>query len=515
MIHRVFIFLFVIVSSPPAFAAVVRVPQDRGSIQAAMDVAMPGDTVLVSAGRYFERIRLKPGIVLRSEGDDTSGSDGMKRAEVTIIDAGKAEKTSGVVMAEGCTLDGFTVTNVGIYDEVEWSRHFASHGEELGDDEGSVQAEGTHPAVSIHGVRCTVMNCLVHHNGDVGIGVLGHDRTKTEPLITGNVVYRNMGGGIGVAEGAEPVIRFNICRENLRAGIGCRKAGPIITNNVCIHNIRAGIGCREGSKPVIQTNTCRHNRRAGIGIRMEGTAPVVEGNECSENAMAGIGCRDGAAPILRNNVCRANTMAGIGCSGASPLIADNLCRENQQAGIGLEGHASAIIQNNRCLDNKLAAIGVTEESTATIIGNQVARTGGTPPIIAVKDGSTAVIQDNHISGGGVAAVLIQGTATVSRNTFFSDSDRHGNAIWVRENSTATILQNAFDGYRSAVNTAKATITVAGNSVRNFHGAAIVVRDSRHPAHVYGNTATSADPQATVVDIQGDSGIVASNVLAKE
>lgn len=517
MMRTVVLLLLAIASAQPALAATLRVPQDHKTIQAAIDASQSGDTITVAPGKYQERIRLKPGIILRSAGDDAKGTEGLKRAEATILDgSGKEGKQPGVVMAEGSTFDGFTLTNVGAYDEALWKKHFDSKGEELGDEEGSVQAEGTTPAISIQGVSCTVSHCIVHHNGDVGIGILGKEKTKTTPLVTGNLVSRNMGGGIGVAEGAEPIIRGNTCKENLRAGIGCRKANPIITDNVCFQNVRAGIGCREGSKPVLRGNKCYQNRRAGIGIRMEGTAPVVEANECYENEMAGIGCRDGASPILRNNVCRKNKLAGIGCrDGAKPLIVGNECRENEQAGIGVQKKAVAIIQGNKCIDNKLVAIGVTEESTATITDNDLSRTGGQPPIIAVKDGSTATIRDNRITGGGVAAVLVQGKATVSGNTFVGVGAKQGNAVWVWENSTATISDNSFDGYRAAVNATKSTVVVTGNTIKQFQGTAIIVKDSQKPAHVYGNTATSADPKAKVVDVQGPTGIVADNAVSVE
>ncbi len=508
--------LLLLVTAQSAHAATLRVPQDHQTIQAAIDASDAGDTILVASGKYQESIRLKPGVIIRSDGDDAQGTDGMKRAEKTIIDGGNEGKQPGVVMAEDSTLDGFTITNVGAYDDALWKKHFDSHGEELGDEEGSVQAEGTIPAISIHGVSCTVAHCIVHHNGDVGIGILGMKDTKTAPLITGNIVYRNMGGGIGVAEGAEPIIRGNTCKENLRAGIGTRMANPIITDNVCFQNIRAGIGCREGSKPVIRGNKCYQNRRAGIGIRMAGTAPVVEDNECCENEMAGIGCRDGASPILRNNVCRRNKMAGIGCrDGAKPLIVGNECRENQLAGIGVQTKAEAIIQQNKCIDNKLVAIGVTEESTATIIDNEVSRTGGAPPLIAVKDGSTATIRENRISGGGVAAVLVQGKATVCGNTFVGIGAKQGNAVWVWENSTATISDNSCDGYKAAVVATKATVIISGNNIKQFQGTAIIVKDSQTPAHVYGNMATTADRNAKVADVQGPSGIVEDNNLKIE
>jgi parallel beta-helix repeat protein len=262
------------VAAQTVFAATLRVPQDHKTIQDAVDASSPGDMILVAPGKYLERIRLKSGIIVRSEGDHAMGTDGLKRTEATVIDGGgQGKRGAGVIMAEGSTLDGFTITNVGAYDELLWKKHFASHGDELGDEEGSVQAEGTTPAISIQGLSCTVIHCIVHHNGDVGIGILGREKTTTAPLIKDNVVYRNMGGGIGVAEGAEPIIRGNICKENLRAGIGCRNANPVITDNTCFQNIRAGIGCREGSKPVMQRNQCFRNRRAGIGIRMDGTAP--------------------------------------------------------------------------------------------------------------------------------------------------------------------------------------------------------------------------------------------------
>jgi hypothetical protein len=516
MIRIILFSLVLIGAAQPALAATLRVPQDHKTIQAAIDASQSGDTILVAPGQYRERITLKPGIVLRSEGDATKRTDGLKRAEATVIDGGGKEVAApGVVMAEGSTLDGFTITNVGIYDDDLWKKHFDSHGEELGDDEGAVQAEGTSPAISIQGVSCTITHCIVHHNGDVGIGILGKDNTITAPLITGNLVYRNMGGGIGVAEGAEPIIRGNICKENLRAGIGCRKANPIIRDNVCYHNVRAGIGCREGSMPVMRGNKCYQNRRAGIGIRMEGTAPVVEANECYENEMAGIGCRDGASPILRNNVCRKNKMAGIGCNGASPLIVGNVCTENEQAGIGVQGQATAVIHANKCRDNRQVAIGVTGTSTAIITKNKLSRTGGVPPIVAVKDDSTATIRDNRISGGGVAAVLVQGTATVSGNTFTGIGEKQGNAIWIWEGSSATVSDNTFDGYRAAVNATKATVVVTGNTIKQFHGTAIIVKDSQKPAHVYGNTATSADPKAKAVDVQGPSGVVSDNTVKKK
>lgn len=507
--------LILITLSTSSEADTLYVPNDHKTIQTAIDAAKAGDTILVFAGTYNERIQLKPGIVVRSFGNNTHGAIGIKRAEVTIIDGGgKAGEEPGVLMAEGSSLDGFSITRIGLFDQAVWKKHFDSQGEELGDDEGAVQAEGTIPAVSIHGLNCTVINNIVHHNGDVGIAITGSESERKVPLVVDNVSYRNLGGGIGVADLAQPIIRGNSCYENLRAGIGCRNSNPIILGNKCFNNIRAGIGCREGARPIVRENECYRNRRAGIGIRTKRTAPVVENNECYENEMAGIGNRDGAEPTIRNNQCFKNKMAGIGSDGSRSLIVGNECRENLMAGIGLTGKAKATLQNNKCIDNKLVAVGVTQGSTATICGNHFSRTGGMPPIIAVRDGSTATIQNNVIQGGGVAAVLVQGNVRLNDNTFVGTGAKQGNAVWAWEGSSAIVSDNAFDGYRAAVNASKSTMIVTGNTIERFQRTAIIVKDSQRPAHVYGNKATTVDPQAKVVDVQGPSGVVESNKLLK-
>lgn len=105
----------------------VRVPTDHPTIHAASDEASAGDTVLVSPRTYHERIQINAGVVVQSEGNKAHGELGLKRAEATIIDGGGASGTgAGVLMAEGSVLDGFTVTNVGVYDDESWNHHHAT-----------------------------------------------------------------------------------------------------------------------------------------------------------------------------------------------------------------------------------------------------------------------------------------------------------------------------------------------------------------------------------------------------
>ncbi len=96
-------FLLLCVSS--LFSAVIHVPEDYGTIQAAVDAAVSGDTINVAAGTYIENIVLKDGVELIGAGED-----------VTIINGNGTDR---VIFCEDCTegtkLEGFTIKNGDVY----------------------------------------------------------------------------------------------------------------------------------------------------------------------------------------------------------------------------------------------------------------------------------------------------------------------------------------------------------------------------------------------------------------
>jgi hypothetical protein len=101
----------------------INVPRESTSIQAAIDSAKPGDTVIVQHGIFRERLIMKTGITVRSDGNNAMGQLGLARAEATILNHPKG-MGPGVTMAKGSTLDGFTITRVGKYDEALWQKHY-------------------------------------------------------------------------------------------------------------------------------------------------------------------------------------------------------------------------------------------------------------------------------------------------------------------------------------------------------------------------------------------------------
>lgn len=511
----------------------IRVPTEYNTIQEGIDAAKYGDRVLVNAGTYSERIVLKNGVVVRSSGTDAKGKLGLKRAELTIIDGGKENGSgAGVEMAEAATLDGFTVRNVGVYEDESWKKHFATQGEQQSYEHiGEPGVAG----ISSVGVTCTIRNNIVHHVGYSGIGILGVKNKKCEPLVEKNVCYRNMGGGIGSMKGSKATIRNNICFENFYAGIGHDAASPKVLGNICYGNVRAGIGISEGASPEVRGNKCYRNRRAGIGVRTgNDTKPLIEDNDCYENDMAGIGARENASPTIRKNRCYRNKLAGIGSrTGATPRIVENECYENEKAGIGqMSGTQTVLIGNflhhnktsgigfasgkngksrvekNRIVDNAKVAVGINPGWNVELIDNELSRKGGLPPIVMVFAGSEATFKDNVIRCGGVAGIRVAGTVNAVNNRFEGTSLRRVGppnfAIWALKGSRVSMKGNQIAGWRHALHSTEGHVSAKDNTVSKFHGAAFVIQKPLSNAFVSSNKISTANPSDRVCLMDGKS-----------
>jgi hypothetical protein len=184
------------------------------------------------------------------------------------------------------------------------------------------------------------------------------------------------------------------------------------------------------------------------------------------------------------------------------------------AGIGVRSGSVAIIVDNRCIENRLVAIGLPDGATAHIQGNELRRTGGgAPPLVAVKGDSSAVLVDNSIRGGGVAGLLVQGTAQLSGNRFFGAGGKQGSAIWVWDKSTVLASANQFTGYRNALNASGSDVTATDNVIHKFNGPAIIVRKPTAPPRVHGNTAFSQNQKDSAAKVEG--AIAAADNVVKQ
>ena len=204
---------------PPAPRhAVLAVPAKYPSIQAAIDSAKPGDTVVVAPGRYYENIRFKgKGIVVASQFLRTRDAADIER---TIIDGSRpAHPDTGTVVRfvnqedSSAVLEGFTITGgTGtIWLDAKDLAYFREGG----------------------GILCELASPTIRYNH-----IVNNQATATTKNVKGDSLLSAGGGAIRCGY-SEPTIANNVIRGNrgrYGGGIVLFHSAGIVKNNLIVDN---------------------------------------------------------------------------------------------------------------------------------------------------------------------------------------------------------------------------------------------------------------------------------------
>ncbi len=246
-------------------AAIITVPGDYSTIQAAIDAASDADEIIVSPGTCYENINFNgKNIILRSS-DPTSPTV----VANTVIDGRSTDSVVKFLGTESpnCVLSGFTITNGRVYYEgggiygngtratiqnsnitANTAWHWYKSG--IGSGGGLYDCDGRIENNNISGNRA----------GGQGGGLHGCDGTICNNTISGNNPSGD-GGGLSNCNGT---IRNNIISGNVAAyGIGgglyyC--SGTIQNNTICSNEAYAFGGGLYWCDGTIQSNTIAGNR---------------------------------------------------------------------------------------------------------------------------------------------------------------------------------------------------------------------------------------------------------------
>jgi parallel beta-helix repeat protein len=211
--------LFVVV---PSQARTITVDDDGladfNNIQAAINDANDGDTVLVRPGTYYENISMKDGVTVQGSGANVTTIDGGASGNVVVFSS-----VSGI-------LSGFNITNG--------------------------QISGYNAGVYANASTVVIENNIISNN-QTGIRVI----SNSTGIIIGNKVVDNSGTAGIWLDNSNPTVTNNLIVSNDWTGIHSKYTSASIINNTISNNGWFGINAVEPpSLQVIANNIITQNR---------------------------------------------------------------------------------------------------------------------------------------------------------------------------------------------------------------------------------------------------------------
>jgi hypothetical protein len=320
-----------------AQAAVLKVPQQYATIQAAVNAAQEGDTVRVAAGTYAERVLIEgKAIALLGAGAAETTIDAAHSGRpITLSNTGTGQ----------VTVAGFTLKN-GL---VNWS-NLAMPGAGQG---GGVYAEYS---------NITLRNTVITNN----LGCLGTSVATLEATLTmrRNRIENNRGNHdcgqqsviIRGNRGAESIVSGNVFQHHNVTALQLQAAGKVtVSNNIFRDNVADwdNFGLEHGgllslyTEVAVTNNLFTRNYGYGAGAayvsESESGAPVqISGNSFVGNS-SGVGpsalLLASLGPI-ENTIVKGNQFDDgvdgliVGCSLAIPIDASNVFASDDDAAVG-------------------------------------------------------------------------------------------------------------------------------------------------------------------------------------
>jgi hypothetical protein len=359
--------ILILLTSVPASAAILRVPGDYGTIQAAIDAAVGGDTVIVADGFFFG-----PGnknLDFRGKGITVRSENGPEHTTLILEDSGRAFHFHSGEGRDAVVL-GFTIKD----------GHVPDKG-------GAIMIEnGASPMI--------VDNIIINNVADTAAGAIYIK--DSSPVISNNVISGNAstnnGGAISMRQSAPKILNNVVSNNTSQDGAGIYYifvSSPLIANNLITGNTatRDGGGLfNYGGTAMVLNNLITGNTAGnGGGIWCKKTAPLIKNNIVINNTAVnggGVYCLITPSPTFLNNLVAMNTAdngGGLFCDiDTVPVFIQNTVTGNTANNTG-----GALY----CLDSDLITV-----SNAIFWGN-------TAPEIFVKSGNAPAVTYSNVQGG--------------------------------------------------------------------------------------------------------------------
>ncbi len=433
------------------------------TIQAAANVAVAGDTVLVFDGTYAGFASVNAGtasapiifkandskVIVNSSGDSNGDCINIENTNYVVVDG---FTVTGCARAgiRSATTTGVIIRNNVITNSAQWGIF-----------------TGFTPQIQI--LNNNVSGTAVQH----GIYVSNSDVTNDNPIISGNVSFGNAGNGIQV-NGDCTTLDANGYTDGVISG-------AIVQNNVVYNNQQKGFSLISVQNSTIQNNISYNNgsagAAAGIHLAEQGTCTndpssnnIVVNNTLVEPNMAAIRITTGTNNIVFNNI--AVSSSPIVDESGGPNSIDTTSNIETSSSTGLFVNAAS---NNYQLVAGSAAVGSGKATyagasapTTDFAGNARPQSGrwdsgayeyvtGTPPTCTYTLSTSTA---SYTSAGGTGSVTLTSPSGCSWTATSS-------ASWLKVTAGASGSGSGTVSYSVAANTGSAsqsaTLTIGGQT----------------------------------------------------
>ena len=385
--------LFLAVATAIASAAIIYVPDDYPTIQAAVDNATAGDTITVRDGTYTENVRVNKQLTIRSENGPAN----------CIVDA-SGNGSAITLSADGITLEGFSAINSGSSFPDAGIKVISSSNKITGN---TVSSNNWYGIYLIYSNNNTISGNNVSDNK--GIGIYLDDSSSN--IIKGNTLVND---GLFVRDSYQNSVEDNSVNDKplvyLEDVSDCKveNAGQVIL-----------INCRN----ITVENLDLFN--ADIGIELFGTVDSIIADNTVSNNLNGI-----SLDSSHNNIISGNDVS------------------NNLNGISLDSSHNNIISGNDVINNDCGIwLGYSQRNT--ISGNNVINNGW-----GIKLGSSQrnTISGNDIINNDYGIGLRFSSNKIYLNNFMNNNDNvygylYSTIIWNSpEKLTYTYNGNTYTNY---------------------------------------------------------------------
>ncbi len=271
------------------------------TIQAAIDAAVDGDTVVVLPGLYGGDLVIDKSIKLTSVDVPT-----------TIIASGSSSSYNIDITSDSVSLEGFNITDVSTTSYRKAVIHIASDTSDVVVTDNYINE--TYDGVGIHldgTYKAVIGDNIINNPNSIGVYIQNSDAN----VIYGNMIENNSGSGaIYLTSSDSNIIEKNVIKNSTHGIYAQSSIGTIIRSNKICKCDNSGIKISLGSGNIVENNTIFKN--SNTGIYFSSAQSYIIDNEIYDNGI-GIGVEASESIIRNNSISHCNNYGVYAGSGSN------------------------------------------------------------------------------------------------------------------------------------------------------------------------------------------------------